>query len=104
MKSEKEIILWRMLVWGVVLAGLSLLCSLLYNLSYDFRPLIIGISVSLCFVLSACMASLRTAVVTSFFILIGAFIGGIVYSGTIIIGVVLVGNYRLEKLERTAVK
>lgn len=104
MSPEKETILWRMVVWSVILAGLSLICSALYNLAYDFRPLIIGISVSLTFVLSACIASLRTAIITSFFVLIGAFAGGIVYPGMVVIGVVLVGNYRLEALEKATKK
>ena len=93
-----------MVIWGIILTGLSLLSSSLYNLSYDFRPLIIGISVSLAFVFSACLSSLRTAVITSFFILIGAFVGGIAYSGTIVIGVVLVGNFHLEALEKKEIQ
>ena len=99
MHSKKEIIMWRMLVWGVILSGLSLLTSLLYNLSYDFRPLVIGISVSLTFVISACITSLRIAIINSFFILLGALTGGIVFSGTVVIVVALVGHFRLEKIE-----
>ncbi len=101
MQSEKETVMWQMLVWGGILAGLSLLSSSLYNLSYDFRPIIIGVSVSLAFVLSACLASLRTAIITSFFILLGSLLGGIVFAGTVVIGVVLVGHVRLENMEKS---
>jgi hypothetical protein len=99
MISKKEIIMWQMVVWGVVLGGLCLLTLILYNLPYDFRPIVIGISVSAAFVVSACLTSLRTAIITSIFILIGSFIGGIVFSGTVLIGVFLVGHARLEKQE-----
>lgn len=98
MNAEKEMIMWQMMVWGVVLAGLCLLTLLLYNLSYDFRPVVIGISVSFAFVISACLTSLRTAIITSLFVLLGSFLGGIVFSGTVLISVFLVGHSRLEKL------
>ena len=92
MCSKKEIIVWRMMVWGIILSGLGLLSSFLYNLSYDYRPLIIGISVSLTFVFSACLSSVRLAIITSLFILFGSFFGGIVLAGTVVIGVVLVAD------------
>ncbi len=99
MHSEKERVMWQMLVWGGIFAGLSLLSSSLYDLSYDFRPIVIGVSVSISFVLSACLASLRTAITTSLFILLGSFLGGIVFAGTVVIGVVLVGQVRLENMD-----
>ncbi|MGD9209909.1 MAG: hypothetical protein PVI90_04005 [Desulfobacteraceae bacterium] len=91
--------MWRMMVWGIILPGISLFTSLLYNLSYDFRPIVVGVSVSLAFVISACISSLRIAIINSIFILLGSIFGGIVFSGTVIIAVVLVGHYCLEKLK-----
>jgi hypothetical protein len=100
MGSKKEIIVWRIAVWGVILSGLSLTCSSLYNLSYDFRPLIIGISVSLTFILSACLSSLHQAIINSLFILLGALFGEIIFSGTVVIVVFPVGYFCLDELER----
>jgi hypothetical protein len=100
MRKKKEIIVWRIVVWGVILSGMSLSSVFLYDLSYDFRPLVTGISVSLTFVLSACLSSLQLAIINSLFILLGALLGGIIFSGSVVIVVALVGYFYLDQLER----
>jgi hypothetical protein len=86
--------------WGIVLPLVTLVLSMIFADSLEQRIIISALSVAAGFFVAASSVGPLYGMAAALFILIGAFLGSIAFSGAIAFTVAMIGAVKLQRLNR----